>query len=185
MQPFPLRTERFILDQPSVDDVDDIASYCSDPVFEMFVVTPWPYERQHAEYFVNEHVPGGWAQDDEWTWAIRDGSGQPLLGVICIRVDSGMVGFWLGAPHRGRGIMPEALTAVIDATFDRTERTDVLWECVVGNHASLRVAEKVGYRYTGQRDGMTLGRDGASTPSWTGRLGRDDTRAPQPGWPRG
>lgn len=106
MDPFVLRTQHLVLDQPAARDVDDIATYCADPVFERFMVTPWPYERRHAEYFVEEYAPGGWARGDEWTWAIRERPGGALLGVVGIRLDSGMVGYWLGSPHRGRGIVP-------------------------------------------------------------------------------
>ncbi|WP_175494308.1 GNAT family N-acetyltransferase [Herbiconiux ginsengi] len=183
MEPFSLTTERLVLDQPVARDVDLIASYCADPVFEGFMTTPWPYERKHAEYFVSSFVPDGWLRGEEWTWAIRERRGQDMLGAIGVRTHSGMVGFWLGAPHRGRSIMPEALAAVVDAVFERSDRAEILWECVVGNTPSLRVAEKVGFRFTGEELGIIPGRDGSLTPSWTGRLGRNDDRTPQPGWP--
>jgi len=190
MEPFSLTTGRLTLDRPAAGDVDLIASYCTDPAFERFLTTPWPYERRHAESFVGEFVPGGWSRGDEWTWAIRDRDhdGQEILGVVGVRMNSGMVGYWLGAPHRGRGIMPEALTAVIDAVFERTERSDLAelrWECVVGNIGSSRVAERVGFRFTGEAPGSIPARDGSLPPSWTGMLGRDDDRIPQPGWPTG
>ena len=57
MHPFELTTARLVLNQPNADDVEDIARYCTDPLFEQFMVTPWPYERQHAEWFVEQAVP--------------------------------------------------------------------------------------------------------------------------------
>ncbi len=184
MEPFVLRTDRFLLDQPGKQDEADIAAYCSDPVFERFLITPWPYERADAEAFVREHAPGGWERNDEWTWAIRDHTGGPLLGVVGIRLRSGYIGYWLGAPHRGRGVMPEAVDAVCDAVFIRTGRDEIRWECVVGNVASMRVAQKVGFRYTGEHPSSYLSRDGSPTvPAWTGALRHDDLRTPKPGWP--
>jgi RimJ/RimL family protein N-acetyltransferase len=183
MEPFPLVTERLVLDQPTAIDVDRIALYCTDPAFETFMTTPWPYERQHAEYFVSDFVPSGWSSGSEWTWAIREGDGQELLGVVGVRMNIGTVGYWLGHPHRGRGIMPEALTAAVDAVFERTERSEILWECVVGNVASMKVAQKVGFRFTGEAPGMIPSRDGTATRSWTGVLGRADARVPRGGWP--
>ncbi|WP_082465827.1 GNAT family N-acetyltransferase [Agreia sp. Leaf210] len=185
MEPYPLSTRRFVLDQPSATDVDRISVYCTDLVFRDFMTTPWPYEREHAEYFVNDFVPTGWSSGREWTWAIRDGVGQPLLGVVGVRMNTGMVGYWLGRPHRGRGVMPEALAAAIEAVFQQTGRSEVLWECVVGNIASSRVARKVGFRYTGEASGIVPGRDGSAVRSWTGTLGRADDRIPQNGWPAG
>lgn len=183
MSPFPLRTERFVLDQPVAGDVGDIAVYCADPVFEDFMVTPWPYERRHAEWFVDEYAPRGWGSDTEWTWAIRAGEGLSLLGVVGVRLDTGMVGYWLGAPHRGKGVIPESLSAVISEVFVRTDRENVLWECVVGNRASLRVAQKTGYRFTGERSGLIPARDGSPLRAWTAELGRQDERGPKAGWP--
>lgn len=183
MDPFALRTERLTLNQPSSADVDAIAEFCSDPVFERFMTTPWPYERHHAESFVDEFVPRGWASDTEWTWAIREESGGRLCGMIGIRLGNGMLGFWLGAPYRGRGIMSEAANAVIDAVFARSRLDRILWECVLGNEASLGVARRLGFRFTGQALGMVPSRTGASVPSWTAELRQDDPRDPKPGWP--
>lgn len=183
MQPFSISTERLLLDQPAAGDIDIITTYCSDPLFEKFMTTPWPYGREHADWFVSNHAPNGWLTDEEWTWAIRNKDNGQLLGAVSVRLTSGVVGFWLGAPHRGRGIMCEALSAVIDPVFENTELPEVLWECVVGNHASSRVAEKVGFRFTGEAPGIILGRDGLSTLSWTAALGRGEERTLQAGWP--
>ncbi|MDQ1085013.1 MULTISPECIES: GNAT family N-acetyltransferase [Microbacterium] len=183
MKPFTVRTARLVLDQPVAADVDDIARSCSDPLFERFMTIPWPYTRADAVSFVDEYVTAGWADDREWTWAIREGGGAPLLGVIGVRLGTGMVGFWLGGEHRGRNIMPEALTAVVDAVFARTDLDAVRWECVIGNAASLRTAQKCGFTFTGAGPGQVPGRTGERSASWTGMLRRDDDRTPKGGWP--
>ncbi|MGO1183146.1 MAG: GNAT family N-acetyltransferase [Micrococcaceae bacterium] len=180
---FALKTQRFVLDLPTVSDVDDITEYCSDLVFEAFMTTPWPYQRKDAEWFVNEYVPAGWTNDSEWTWAIREEEAAPLLGVIGVGLEQGSVGFWLGAPHRGRGIMPEALDAVVDAVFTRTEREKVIWECVVGNYGSMRVAQKAGFRFTGEGVSELPARDGGPENVWMAELLRSDDRKPKEGWP--
>lgn len=183
MEPFVIPTARLVLEQPTDADVDDITRYCSDPVFEHFLTIPWPYRRKDAVGFVDEYVPSGWATDREWTWAIRGGEGASLLGVIGVRRHLGMVGYWLGGEHRGCGILPEALTAVADAIFTRTDLERVQWECVVGNTASLRVAQKCGFTFTGTAPGEVRSRTGEQSTSWTGALHRDDDRAPKDGWP--
>jgi len=183
MEPFSLTTKRLVLDQPTIRDIDNIVLYCTEPVFKEFMTTPWPYQRQHAESFVSRFVPHGWSSGTEWTWAIRGRDSQDMIGAISIRTGSGMVGYWLGRRHRGRGVMTEALRAVIDAVFDRSDRQHVRWECVVGNVASLRVAKSVGFRFTGEQLGIIPGRDGDLTPSWTGILSRVHDRTPQLGWP--
>ncbi|WP_042542776.1 GNAT family N-acetyltransferase [Leucobacter komagatae] len=183
MQPFTLRTPDYLLDALTLSDAPAIAEYCSDPIFEAFMSTPWPYTLADAERFVGEYVPSAWANDTEWTWAIRAASGGPVLGVIGLRLPSGMLGYWLGAPHRGRRIMSAAVDAVVAAAFERTAVAAVRWEAVVGNVASARTVARAGFTYTGERPGAVLGRDGSHVQSWTAQLSRTDSATPQPGWP--
>lgn len=183
MSPFVLETARLTLDQPTDADVDAIARYCVEPVFERFMLTPWPYRREDAVGFVNGYAPDGWADDSEWTWAIRGRGTAPLLGVVGVRRKGGMVGYWLGAEFRGRGILPEALAAVINAVFARTDLDRVRWECTYGNVASMRVAAKTGFRFTGAQTGLLPNRDGRPIHAWTGELLRTDDRSEKDGWP--
>ena len=185
MKPVELRTTRLVLDQPRLDDADLIAQYCADPLFENYMTTPWPYQRRHAVGFIEEYVPAGWSGDAEFTWAVRladvDGPAS-FLGVIGFRVARGDLGYWLGAPHRGRGFMPEAATAVVDWLFEQGH-DEIEWECVVGNLASSAVARKVGFTFTGQRASDIPDRRGAAQACWSGVLGSTDSRSQKPGWP--
>ncbi|MFC6354740.1 GNAT family N-acetyltransferase [Luethyella okanaganae] len=101
MEPVVLRSDRLVLDQPVVADIDRVAEYCRDPLFERFMTTPWPYTRDHAEGFLSEYVPNGWSTGREATWALRATDEGPLLGVIGIRLQRTDIGYWLGTPHRG------------------------------------------------------------------------------------
>lgn len=183
MTPFALETARLTLDQLTDADVDDVARYCAEPVFERFMVTPCPYTRNDAVGFIEGYAPKGWTTDREWTWAIRERGESALLGVVSVRLEGGMVGYWLGSPYRGRGILPEALEAVIDTTFARTDVDRMRWECTVGNVASMRVAQKCGFRFTGEQTGRIPNRDGSPIQCWTGEMLRTDDRTPKEGWP--
>lgn len=175
-----LRTQRLLLNQPGPADRDLIVEYCRDPLFERYMTLPWPYERQHADFFLETVVPEGWASDREYTWAIRAGAGEPLLGVIGYRSETRDVGYWLGAPHRGQGIMPEALGAVLDWVFEHgVDRVE--WECVVGNLASASVARKAGFSYTGTAPTRLTFRDGSHPDAWHGELLRSGPRPTE--WP--
>lgn len=180
MEPVALTTRRLVLDLPKPDDVDLVAEYCQDPVFERFMTLPWPYRRRDAEFFVTEFVPKAWATNVECTWALRYG-GQ-FAGVIGYRPSTGSIGFWLGAPHRGRGLMPEAVSAVADWAFEHGA-AELRWECVLGNRASAATARKAGFRYTGQRPATIPMRDGSLPEAWHGVLLRDDDRTEKEGWP--
>ena len=169
MTPFELRTERLVLDQPSGADVDAITEYCQDPLFERFLTTPWPYRRADAEFFVHDFVPTGWASDRELTWALRLAGERELLGVLGFRAARADLGYWLGAPHRGRGYMPEAVRAVTTWALS-AGHFRIGWECVVGNVASAAVARKAGFAYTGEAPSTASFRDGSRPLSWHGVL---------------
>lgn len=183
MQPVVIRTERLVLDLPVPADKDRVAEYCRDLLFKDLLTLPWPYEPRHAEFFLGTVVPKGWDRGDEFTWAIREKSDSPLLGVISWRRAAGEIGFWLGAPHRGCGFMTETVTAVVGWLTTELAQPEVAWQCRVGNLASASVARKCGFRYTGERATELTYHDGSHPQSWFGVLGAGDTRDPKPGWP--
>lgn len=158
-------------------DVPRIPEYCSDPVFEQFMSTPWPYTTADAAWCVREYAPAGWRDGSELTWAVRQEGAGPLLGTVSLRPARGDIGFSLGAPHRGQGIMSAAVGVVIDAALrpegdsgplgPRVDGLQLLrWEAVVGNVASLRVAQRAGFRYTGIAPGVVPTRAGEITECW-------------------
>jgi RimJ/RimL family protein N-acetyltransferase len=180
MKPVTLRTERLVLDQPTPADIDLVAEYCQDPLFERYMLTPWPYERHHAEDFITTRVPEWWANDEEFTWAVRHDD--TFVGMVGFRAAARDIGYWMGAPHRGNGFMPEAVGAVLDWAFARDDG-DVTWECVPGNLASATVARKSGFRYAGEGTSLYANRDRGHLVAWQGTISKSESREPKPGWP--
>ncbi len=180
MKPVTLTTERLVLDQPTTADRGLIVEYCRDRVFEHFMVTPWPYEPEHADFFLDQVVRPGWETDTEYTWALRrDGE---FLGVVGYRFQAGDVGYWLGAPHRGNGYMTEAVRAVCDWLFARGVES-IAWECIVGNVSSASAVRKAGFRFLGEAPSVVQDRNGNYPPAWHAELRAGDPAAPRPGWP--
>lgn len=182
MKPVVLRTARLVLDQPLASDRDLIVEYCRDPLFERFMTLPWPYEPKHADFFIDEHVPQGWESGDELTWAIRLANDGPLVGAVGWRKPTNDIGYWLGAPHRRKGYMSEAVSAVSEYLFTSLGLSELRWECIVGNTASIGVARGNGFRYTGEGPSALVFRDGSYPLTWHGVLTPGD-RTEQPGWP--
>ncbi len=178
-----LQTERLWLDSPVLSDRFAVAEYCRDPLFETLMTLPWPYEQRHADFFLYRVVPGGWLSGDELTWAVRESEGGPLLGIIGWRRELGDIGYWLGAPHRGRGLMTEAVIVVTNWLMTVFGRTEVAWECVIGNAASVSVARKAGFTFTGERPTALTFRDGSHPSAWHGALRAGEPRVERPGWP--
>lgn len=182
MKPVVLRTERLYLDQLVTDDRELMNEYCRDPIFETYMLTPWPYEPEHADSFIGNAAPQGWDGDTEYTWAIRWHPAGELLGVIGYRKPTNDVGYWLGSPHRGQGVMTEAAGAVIDWLFAQG-RSVVDWECIIGNLASASLARTIGFTYTGTGPSALRGRNDTTASCWHGALTAQDSREPKPGWP--
>jgi RimJ/RimL family protein N-acetyltransferase len=176
MHPVILRTERLVLSVPTLADADRTTEYCQDPLFEKYLSTPWPYRREHAEQFLGEVVPTGWRLDRDYTWALRESDDGPLLGVIglhrrrALEPESRDIGYWIGAPHRGRGLMTEAARAVVRWAFDGADIRTLYWECVPGNAASARTAQAAGFVFTGIGPAQNPHRDGSRPEHWHARL---------------
>ena len=184
MLPIDLSSPLLRLDQLVPADAEHVFRYCQDPLFERYLTVPWPYARSDADSFISGYVPGGWESDSEYTWALRGPDAPELLGVIGLRLPSGSIGFWLGAPHRGHGYMVEAQRLVFDWAFDHDVVDAIHWECLLGNMASARAARKAGFTFTGEAPSSAPYRDGSHPASWQGWvLPADDRQPTAAGWP--
>jgi RimJ/RimL family protein N-acetyltransferase len=177
-----LRTARLLLSPPTEADIDAIAAYCADPEVQRWTTVPSPYTRKDAASFLEHVVAPGWRDGTEESWGIRLAATGELLGMISARRALEDVGYWMGAPHRGRGYLLEALTAVLDHRFAAGQEL-VNWECVLGNVPSARTARRAGFTFTGEAPSRIRARDGSIPAAWHGVLHRDDDRSPKPGWP--
>ncbi|HZL90071.1 MAG TPA: GNAT family N-acetyltransferase [Pirellulaceae bacterium] len=106
---------------------------------------PHPYTLRDAVSFI-EHVR---SQSPPTVWAI-DVAGE-AVGTIGImpRDDveriSAEIGYWLGEPFWGRGIMTEVLMAVTQWSLKEFQLTRIYALPFANNSASCRVLEKAGY----------------------------------------
>ncbi|MCU1419150.1 MAG: Protein N-acetyltransferase, RimJ/RimL family [Mycetocola sp.] len=187
-----LETDRLILDAPIESDIPFIFAYCQDPLIQQFTTVPQPYALSDAESFLSRVVNPGWSSGTELTWALRRKDEPTLLGVVSLRDwndTQAMVGFWLGAPWRGAGYMPEAVRAVAGWAFSgqwsipgRASNKSILWEAMVGNASSAIVAQRTGFRYLGTGR-AEVERFGEFPPSHRAELAPADLAGPAHGWP--
>lgn len=180
MEPVILRTPRLVLSVPTADDVDAIAAACQDPDIQRFTLVPSPYARSDAEDFVRR-ATGWWTDAAEFTWAIRERDVLAgMIGIHDVAKGNASIGYWMAPQGRGRGLLTEAATAVIDWAFadEPLGLVRLEWRAVVGNHASAGVAQRLGFRFEGtlRQEFVNAGgrRDG-----WIGSLLRTDERTPQ------
>ena len=108
-----------------------------------------PYTRANAEAWVSLHA----GIDPVVDFAICDASG-PIGGIgFQTRTDdlrhSAALGYWLGKPFWGRGIMTTAVKAMTAYGFETLGLVRIDARVYKGNEASARVLEKAGYKLEG------------------------------------
>ncbi len=67
--------------------------------------------------------------------------------------ESCMLGYWMGEPTAGKGLMGDALATVLPHVFDKMQLHRIEAACIPDNARSLRLLEKVGFRREGYLNG--------------------------------
>ena len=103
---------------------------------------------------------------DELCWAIVSKEDGVLLGCIALKTggktdmtdapDECELGYWLGVPWWGRGIMPEAAAEILRHAFGELGMSAVWCGYYAGNDRSKRVQEKLGFRYYHTTEGLEV-----------------------------
>ncbi|MBA3233599.1 MAG: GNAT family N-acetyltransferase [Propionibacteriales bacterium] len=175
MDPVELSGGRLQLRLPREADVDEITRACQDPELQRWIPVPVPYQREHAVQWVGD-TPGSWAENRELRWTIlerlADGSSSGPVGVVGLHAhDETMreIGFWAAPWARGRGVMTDAVRLVCQWGFEELGLRRIEWWANVGNDASRRVAEKVGFTMEGTCRSRILHR-GERVDGWVAGL---------------
>ena len=158
-----LKTERLTLRPYNVGDVDDVLEYGSDPEFTRYLPSwPQPYTRRDAENFVARQVLTPW--DTTPMFAIEFGA--KVVGWIKLNVERGegegraSIAYGLGREHWGRGLVPEAATALMDWGFGELGLAKIYAGAEGPNTQSQRVMEKVGMTREAFLRSHNVGREG-------------------------
>lgn len=168
------------------DDLDDIVEQSNDPLSRTWTRVPVPYGRDDARRFIREAMPGGWATDEEWGFALEaHHDGEPrFAGTVTLRNQGeGRAEIAYGAHPwaRGRGIVGAGLRLLLDWGFAERELTTVIWWAQEGNWASRKAAWRLGFSC----DGVVRrwqGHRGELVDAWVGTLHRGEERAPRHPW---
>lgn len=66
------------------------------------------------------------------------------------------IGYWLGVPYWGQGIMPEAVKEILRYGFEELNMKKIWCAYYDGNHKSKRVQEKCGFKYHHTTEGIEV-----------------------------
>jgi RimJ/RimL family protein N-acetyltransferase len=146
------------------DDLDAIVAGYGDPQTRRFLRgLPSPFTPRHGTWYLNEAVPGLFAQGGG-AYAIADPDTGRLLGGASLERpvpsrQQAELGYWVSPEARRRGIATAAVRALSAYAFGAgIARLELLthWE----NEASQRVALAAGFQREGVRRGAVSGPDG-------------------------
>jgi RimJ/RimL family protein N-acetyltransferase len=111
---------------------------------------PHPYTIQDAHEFLQRAT----TEQPEMKFCIEiEGAALGGIGVHPgedVHRHTATLGYWLGETFWGRGVMSEAVTAVIDFCFDNFPLRRISAEVFANNPASARVLEKAGFTFEGR-----------------------------------
>lgn len=148
MEPTEITAGRWHLRPWRVEDVPRVVEICQDPEIPRWTSVPTPYAESDAAWFV-DHAAAGWQDGSAASFAVCEVLEGAVMGSVAVRrqEEPGTwdVGYLVAAEARGQGLMSEVLGTVTRWAFAELGAQRVLWKAVVGNAASLRVAEKAGF----------------------------------------
>ena len=149
-----LETERLILRPFVIEDAEDMyRNWASDPEVTKFLT--WP---AHAGVDISKMVLNDWIPRYEdgryFNWAMDYKENGQVIGniaVVKLREDTcaADMGYCMGRAWWGKGLMPEALTAVMNYLFYTAGLNRIAACHDVNNPKSGRVMEKAGMKREG------------------------------------
>jgi ribosomal-protein-alanine N-acetyltransferase len=95
-------------------------------------------------------------EDQGYGYLIFSDPGGTLLGGLNISnvrrgvAQAASIGYWMGAPYAGRGLMTAAVRAAVNFAFTSLRLNRLEAACLPDNVASARVLEKVGFMREGR-----------------------------------
>ncbi len=141
---------------PTERDLGWIIEACQDPEIPRYTRVPSPYTEVEGREFLSR-AQQGFSDGADSTierrpYVVLDeaDAGLGMFGFFRVAPERATleVGYWMTQPARGKGVATQALTALtiaaLQAGYERIEA-----EVLLGNDASCRLLERVGYTHEG------------------------------------
>ena len=149
-----LETERLLLNQPEVSDLDDLVFLLnqSKDFSNNTLNLPYPYTKDSGEFWLNL-AKNGLKNKDTYIFAIRDKNSKKIIGGIGLHLDSkhlkSEVGYWIGKDFWGQGLVTEALKKIIEFGFKDLQLNKIYATHFPHNPASGKIMLKANMRMEG------------------------------------
>ena len=146
-----LETKRLVLRRWNEDDAGDLYKYAADPA--VGPIAGWPAHQSIEES--RDVIRNVFNGKEAYAVCLKEDG--KAIGAIELKLnghtdmtdrdDECEMGFWLGKPFWGQGIMPEAVKEMLRHAFEDLRMSKVWIGYYEGNTRSKRVQEKCGFRY--------------------------------------
>lgn len=150
--PESFETDRLLLRVPRLSDAETIFSlYAQDSEVTRYLT--WkPHPDLETTRIMLQGCQTSWENESSFPWVITWKANHQIVGMISMRFKGFEVilGYVLARPFWKQGIMPEAVTVLIDWALNQSSIYRVSAVCDYENLASARVMEKAGM----QREGL-------------------------------
>ena len=153
-----LETSRLILRPWQESDAQDLYEYASSP--EVGPIAGWPV---HTSVENSREIIRNVLSAPE-TYALIDKRTNRAIGSIGIKIGKasgigipeteGEIGYWIGVPYWGQGLIPEATKEIQRYAFVQLQLEKLWCGYYDGNLRSRRVQEKCGFRYQYTRENV-------------------------------
>lgn len=137
-----MQDERLCLRRWDISDASVVYEYASVP--ELGYWCGW--KRHTSELESLEIIQTGLMNDE--TWAITLTKTKQVVGCISLMARANQeaeIGFWMGKPFWGQGIVPHAVMMLLAYGFETLGLEKIWCGYFVGNQNSARVIEKCGF----------------------------------------
>lgn len=146
-----LETERLILRPWKETDAEMLYEYAKHP--EVGPSAGWPVHTsvEHSREIIRTVL----SEPETYAVVLKE-TGQPVgsIGLMIgaesnlrIAADEGEIGYWIGVPYWGRGLIPEAVRELMRYGFEDLDLKTLWCGYFEGNEKSRRVQEKCGFRH--------------------------------------
>ncbi len=165
ISPRPRYTPNYMLRPFRRRDLSSVDDAIRASLRDLAVYLPWAvgYNKNTTSSFLRDSA-AAWAEARAFDFSIRAADAPDRhLGNVSIWWVSrpnlvGEIGYWVRSDYTGRGICTEAAANVVGIGFDELGMHRITLRIAVGNRASERVAEKLGFTHEGLlRDEVKVG----------------------------
>ena len=152
-----LETERLILRPWCEDDAEDLYIYASDP--DIGPPAGWPPHTSVENSL--EIIRTVLSAPETYAVCLKE-NGKPIGSIGFHRNDLAEdddeyeLGYWIGKPYWGKGLIPEASREMLRHAFEDLKMNRIWCGYYDGNEKSRRVQEKLGFVYQRKTDGIEV-----------------------------